>query len=344
MLRFAETHTPALNDASAISTCCDIRSFGLFAGMYGVTRARKLRVVLKVPSNLDLYDIAPDGNVLLAGSDIRLEARGLPPGAAKEIDLSWFDYSGLSDLSDDGRTLIITEDGETGLQVYARKTDGSPAVRLGDGGGFSLAPDGRSLLTQSTAPLRFGVMPVGPGEPRFFAQPTFISYQWANWFPDGKRIMFVGSEAGHALRLYVEDADGRNLRPISPEGTTMQTGSHALSPDGSLVAAMQAGRIVLIPVDGGTPRPMPGVAQGDVPSRWSADGRSLYVYRRFEVPTRVFKVDMASGRKELWKELGPSDPAGVAGIGHVLITPDASAYAYNYQRTLSDLYLVGGLK
>jgi len=38
MVRFAETHTPALNDASAISTCCDIRSFGLFAGMYGVTR------------------------------------------------------------------------------------------------------------------------------------------------------------------------------------------------------------------------------------------------------------------------------------------------------------------
>jgi hypothetical protein len=38
MLRFAETQTPALKEASAISTCCDIRSLGVFEGMYGVMR------------------------------------------------------------------------------------------------------------------------------------------------------------------------------------------------------------------------------------------------------------------------------------------------------------------
>ena len=102
---------------------------------------------------------------------------------------------------------------------------------------------------------------------------------------------------------------------------------------------------MLYPVEGGgAPVPVPGLTPGDVPSRWSRDGRSLYVYRQDELPARVFRVDVASGRKELWKTLGPSDPAGVTGLGHVILTPDGTSYIYNYRRALSDLYLVEGLK
>ena len=35
---------------------------------------------------------------------------------------------------------------------------------------------------------------------------------------------------------------------------------------------------------------------------------------------------------------------GITDIGPILITPDAKAYVYEYGRTLSDLYLVDGLK
>ena len=38
MVRFAETQTPALKEARAISACCDIRSLGIVVGMYWVTR------------------------------------------------------------------------------------------------------------------------------------------------------------------------------------------------------------------------------------------------------------------------------------------------------------------
>src|SRR5262249_55180540 len=94
--------------------------------VFAITRGGALRELLRVPTNLDLFDVTADGSLLVGRSDSRLEARGLAPGAGKETDVSWFDYTGLSDLSDDGRTLIITEDGETSLQVYSRKTDGSP--------------------------------------------------------------------------------------------------------------------------------------------------------------------------------------------------------------------------
>jgi hypothetical protein len=40
----------------------------------------------------------------------------------------------------------------------------------------------------------------------------------------------------------------------------------------------------------------------------------------------------------------PLDNAGVQHIGPIRITPDGKNYVYGFQRRLSDLYLVEGLK
>jgi eukaryotic-like serine/threonine-protein kinase len=313
--------------------------------LFGVTPTGRLRDILRAPANLEIYDALPDGKVLLGRSDLRFEARGLLQGDTGERDLSWFDSTGLSDLSSDGRTLVITEDGEVGLRAYLRKAEDSSAVPLGDVGVFAVSPDGRSALFQSLAPLRFGILPIGPGEAREIPHPGFDGYSWANWFPEGKQILFAGSETGHGLRLYVEDLDGGHRRAIAPEGATIPTGSHAVSPDGTLVAALSPSRqVMLYPVNGDTPRPVPGLSPGELPTQWTADSRFLYVLRHTELPARVFRVELATGRRELWKELGPADRAGVTGLGHVLITPDGRSYTYNFRRALSDLYLVEGLK
>jgi len=68
------------------------------------------------------------------------------------------------------------------------------------------------------------------------------------------------------------------------------------------------------------------------------------VFRRGELPAKVFRVDIASGRRVLWKELMPSDSAGVVGLSTVVIPPDGRSYAYSYVRVLSDLYVVDGVK
>ncbi len=39
----------------------------------------------------------------------------------------------------------------------------------------------------------------------------------------------------------------------------------------------------------------------------------------------------------------PPDAAGVTDLGPILITPNGKSYAYEYGRTLSDLYSVDGL-
>ena len=44
-------------------------------------------------------------------------------------------------------------DGGPKYAVYIRKTDGSPAIRLGEGNGLSLSPDGKWALARLNSTL-----------------------------------------------------------------------------------------------------------------------------------------------------------------------------------------------
>jgi hypothetical protein len=103
---------------------------------------------------------------------------------------------------------------------------------------------------------------------------------------------------------------------------------------------------MLYPIEeGGTARPVAGGEVGDIPSRFGSDGRSLYVFRREALPTRIFRIDLVTGRRSLWKEIAPSDPAGLTrGISRFVLTPDARFYIYSVNRILSELYLAQGLR
>jgi hypothetical protein len=64
------------------------------------------------------------------------------------------------------------------------------------------------------------------------------------------------------------------------------------------------------------------------------------VFRRGELPARVFRLEIDTGRRHLWKIFTPLDSAGVGSISSVLVTPDGRASVYSYEQTLSELYLV----
>ncbi|MEP6995381.1 MAG: hypothetical protein ABI968_12720, partial [Acidobacteriota bacterium] len=119
----------------------------------------------------------------------------------------------------------------------------------------------------------------------------------------------------------------------------------AISADGKLVAAAGADRkAALFPVDGGSARAVPGAEPGEFPLRFSPDGKAIYLWKRGDVPARISRLDVETGKREVWKDLLPADPAGVERISNVLIAPDAKGYAYCYARLLSDLFVVQGLK
>ena len=228
--------------------------------------------------------------------------------------------------------------------MYLRATDGSPPVRLGEGLSSNLSPDGKWAITlrhASTQP-EIVLLPTGAGEARRLPSGGLIVDR-ADWLPDGKSIVLMAREAGRGTRVYVQDLVGGQARPVTPEGYRLFR--KTVSPDGrSFVALGPDKRIYLYPLGGGEPAPIPGFADLDIPAQWSADGRSLYVYRRGPPPARIFRLDIATGRKVLWKELVPADAGGIVDVVGVCVTPDGSSYAYSYARVLSDLFVVEGVK
>jgi hypothetical protein len=191
----------------------------------------------------------------------------------------------------------------------------------------------------------FKLLPTGTGDPRSLAIEGVSPEQAAAWFPDSKNIVFAGSEPGHPLRLYTQSIDGGKPRAISSEGIVAALPGFAVSPDGKLVAAIGPDhKGVLFPVEGGQPRVIPGIEDGEAPLRFSPDGKFLYLWKRGDVPAKIIRLDVETGRREVFKSLMPVDPSGVERISNVLVTPDGKGYAYCFTRLLSDLFVVEGLK
>jgi Tol biopolymer transport system component len=288
---------------------------------------------------------------------------GLAPGEEKERELSWFDWSLPCDLSADGKMLVFTEIFEGGGPfgaVYLRKTDGSPAVRLGEGEGLSLSPDGKWVIAVvapgGKAPPRLTLLPTGPGVTQTLEIGRFEGFGGADWLPDGRRILFSAKEAGRRVRVYVHDIAGGKPRATTPEGITLRRFGNAISPDGKSFVAYresgqptihpeQAGGPSLYPTEGGgQPRPIPGMTGGDTQIQWAADGRAIYVYRRsMPVRAKVWLLDVDTGEKKLWKEIRPADTS-ISSIRDVVVSPDGKSYAYRSSRSVSELYLVEGLR
>jgi len=317
-----------------------------------VTLSARERLIFESPSGLYLKDISRDGRrVLLIRGTPRSAMISFTQGAAKEHDLAWFDYSTAADLSADGKTLLFYEWGEAvrGTHtVYLRNTDGSDAVRLGEGKPLALSPDGKwALAVQQTLPPQLVLLPTGPGEQKLLPRGPIREYHSAAWFPDGSRIFFAAAEAGHGLRTYIQDIAGGEPRPVPAENMI----GTLLSPDGKLMAGLgRYDEYYLRPVEGGEPRLIEGLEDGDGLLQWSADGRSLFLRGAGagDLVLTIYKLDLASGRRELWKELTPPDLEALISIGvtpgEVRITPDGKSYVYTSWTHSNELYIVEGLK
>ncbi len=308
------------------------------------------RVVARMTGVLTLHDVSGDGRVLLSHHDQRREIVARAPGESGERDLSWLDYCYPSDLSDDGSTVFFAENGEgggPGYSVYTRRTDGAPAVRLGEGAAMSLSPDQRHVLASrnftSDAP-ELVLFPTGAGQPQPLPRGG-VNTQAASFFPDGRRVLLAANAPGRPTRTWVQDLDGGDPRPLTPDGTRFTLATRPVSPDGRHAVLQDAeGRHVLVATEGGKAGPLAGLEPAEQPLRWAGDGRALYAYRPGEIPARVFRLEVASGRREPWLTLVPSDRSGVLAVNPVLLTPDGRTYVYGYRRVLSDLYAASGLR
>ena len=319
--------------------------------LHAVTLDGTERFVYRIPGTMTLHDIFPDGRALVSRDATRLMIRAQAPGESRERDLSWLDWSLLRDISADGTTILFDETGEGGGSkqgVYIRRTDGSPAARLGDGFALSLSPDGKWALGASgpSSSRKLGLLPTGPGDSVTLSIPGGLNPHFATWFPDGRRMLLLANELGRGTRLYVVHVSGKFVlgkpRPIAPEGAGRSLWS-AISRDSRLVVTRDAGgELTVYPVDGGQPRPLAGAVKEDLPVTFDEREEWLYVFQR--PAGHVFRIHLASGRRELWREITPPDISGLISLLVFAMTPDGRAYGYTFFTTSSELYLAEGLK
>lgn len=313
--------------------------------LYGVDLSGHRRVALNSAGGLTIHDISRTGRWLVTRDDGRYEISVLAPGVSAERDLTWLDHSMFPFLSRDGRMLLFSDASfaaGSNCAVCLRTTDGGPVVRLGEGRAFGLSPDGKWALAVIFAPPQLVIYPTGPGEPRRLPRGELDSYQSASWFPDGKSVLVAGNEPGKAARCYEQDVSGGAPRPVTPEAATNGT----VSPDGLQILYSKPGGAYFIVqrAGGGAAQSVSGMGPDDQVIRWSVDGRSLYVFRPANVPFRLERLDLASGRRALVREFAPADRTGVLNGWGGTLTDDTKSYAYSYARMMSRLFVVEGAR
>ncbi len=315
---------------------------GAASDLGALTPAGAQRVVQRFPGYMVLHDIAPDGRLLLAREHVVCGIRGRASPRDEERELGWLDWSTAYDISRDGRTLLFDEQGLGGGRYYTvwlRGLDGSAPVRLGEGHGCSLSPDGRTVLVAHFGePNRLLLMPTGPGSAVELPRGSIDRYQRAQWLPDGRGFVIVAAEPGRARRTWLQDAGGGPPSPVTPEGIF----GAAVSPDGRFVAATdQEEQLYVCPLAGGAPTAVTQLEPEDIVVGWSPDGRSIIVGEKGTAMT-LSRIHLPSGPREAFGRFAPPDPAGTC-VWNAHLTPAGGAYAYSYFRWVDELYLVDGL-
>ncbi len=315
--------------------------------LYSVTLSGSQHRIAQTPNDMTLFDVGKDGRVLVKQEDNRGEMVA-EIGEDTERPLTWLDLSVPADVSADGKTLLFTEAGDGGgsdYSVYLRKLDGSPAVLLGDGLALTLSPDGQWVTAYNVSGPEQGhlsLLPTGPGQARQLTASSAAEYAPA-WLPDGKSILFTGGEKDGGERVYMQAIDGGAPRAITPEGFESPV-PDAISPDGKSFIARRTsdGAWVILPILGGPPRSIPGTVPEDTPLRWTQDDRSIYVAElgSSSSPAEIFRLDLATGKHTLVKELVPGDRAGFWGVDHAAISADGKTIVFAYHRLISNLYLL----
>jgi dipeptidyl aminopeptidase/acylaminoacyl peptidase len=264
------------------------------------------------------------------------------PGAG-DTELGWQDASLVYDMANDGTQVLFVElsygEGRNSA-IYLRKTDLSPAVRLGFGNRPALSPDRKQVacVRWEGKSSRLMLLPTGAGESKTF-EPEGIQHQSVEWFPGGDRILYSGDAPGKPIRSYVRGVAGGEPTAITAEGERAMR----ISPDGATVVILKDGKYSLRAVDGGAARPLAGIEPGESPLRWTADGRALLLRGKNADRVTLVRLDVSSGRRETLHELKPP-VAGAAFLGGLTVSADGRFYAASYQRDLSTLFLMKGLR
>ncbi len=314
--------------------------------LFGVSLSGKQRPILTTPQGSRLLDIAADGRVLLANERQETEIVGIDPATGKERrGLEWFDASIMGDILPDGKAIVLLEWGGPAGPLYLvvyRKLDGSAPVALGPGGQPRFSPDGATAASPLlTRPPQVALNPIGAGESRRLPVGEITSLKSVAWFPDGKHLLLSGAAEGQPLRTYEMDLEGRKPQTLGPADFT----GVAVAKDGKRISGRNAsGETVVFDRETQKLQIIPGIEPREALAQWMEDGQALLVYSPTQWEARIYRVEVATGKRTLLQTVEPSEKAGSIAPLRLAYAEGSRTYVYGTVRILGTLYVVEGLE
>jgi hypothetical protein len=312
-----------------------------FAGgvLFAVSPGNAPRRMARTPLAVRVQDVTPDGRILVVVDDTWVTLAGQLAGDASERVYSFWSTETLAGIAGDGSSFAGTDNvvvnGE--YSVFFRRGS-TPPVVLGSGLAAGMTPDAKFVLatTLSGTVGGFTMLPVGPGQPRpldLHGVSLVPSDSMIRFSSDGRRFAFIGAKPGEGRAAWVLDLGDGVPRKVSPEGAS----AAIISPDGTKVLVADRTRGLYVVSSAGNV-PIPGAPKNDFPLAWMTDGSAVLSWDR-TLPPRIFKTELATGRRTLFREVQSADPAGML-YGSLLLTPDDRFYLQRYRRVRSSLTLV----
>jgi tRNA A-37 threonylcarbamoyl transferase component Bud32 len=309
---------------------------------------RERIIVESAGGRLDLHDVSKNGDILVERAAPRGGILFRGAGDEQERELGWLDGSDLRRLTRDGSWVLFSETLQ-GISpqgdVFVRRTDGSPPIRLGDGRPLDLSPDGKWVLAITPGtPSRLVLLPTGAGSQRVL-DTRRLQPNGGTFHPDGRIVFGTAVEQGRQEFHLMDPQTGR-MSPFTVAGRDEQSAfvidrGSVFGPDAAIARVLPDRHIEIMRTNGTRGLvPGPALAEGEDLLDWQPDGQ-LYIARRAALPVEVYRIDVRTGARRPWRTLMPADPTGVIAIRAIQVGNNGESYAYSYRRvTSSDLYLV----
>ncbi|HZJ01354.1 MAG TPA: protein kinase [Gemmatimonadaceae bacterium] len=308
-----------------------------------VTVDGKIKPGVPGVGNAIIHDIGRDGRRLIVRDDYfkRIWVKRAADSALR--DLSWLDISFFPLLSSDGSILVYGDGSSAAGENYAtmlRRTDGSAAVRLGEGSDLAISPDKQWVMSVlPTAPMQLMIYPTGAGSSRRLDKGEFASIDYASFLGDGKEIVVCGSEPRKGSRCYQRSVSGGEFRPFTPEGVR----SMVASVDGRFIVSKIGDSYRRILVSDGSSQVVPGLKSTDLIIRVSPDGNSVWTRQANVLPLRIERIDLQTGMRSRLLPDFVTHRAVVLSNPEVALADDPHTYAYVERESASYLFELKGM-
>ena len=310
------------------SVVAGVQIAGAVLQLQRVTLAGKIELTAPGVGDATIQDIARDGRQLILREDALSSIWLQRANAAFASDLSWLNHTFFPILSGDGLQLVFGDAAGAAGNSYAtmlRRTDGTPAVRLGEGAPLGVSRDKQWVLSAVPLPVQLVAYPTGVGTARRLDHGEFAGITAAGFVSADTQFVVCGNARGASVRCYVGAVAGGPLRPF----LSASVRSLVVSPDGaSVIANIADSGYRQVFVRDGTSRPVAGLDPSDAVLRFSPDGKALWTRKPNALPVRVERVDLVTGaRTLLLPPFGIGRP-GLVAVPGVTLADDPRTHAY----------------